>query len=280
MIVGAGPAGLAAAVYASSEGLRALVVDHASIGGQARSSARIRNYLGFQRGLTGGSSPRARTSRRGSSVRSSFSCARCPGFALWKAAIGSTIEDSEIETKSVVLAMGVAYRRLSIPALEKLEGAGVFYGSSPSDAQQFTGGKVFIVGAANSAGQAAVHLSRYAASVTLVCRSTPHAMSQYLLDEVKAQENIEIRTSCHVEDGGGERRLEWLALREGDAEPERVPADALFILIGAHPNTGWLPSEVARDDHGFVRTDWPMVGTCSRPPSPACSPSATSGAAR
>jgi len=255
VIVGAGPAGLAAAVYASSEGLRALVVDHASIGGQARSSARIRNYLGFQRGLTGRELA-TRAYQQAWIFGTEFLLMRSvSGIRAVDAGYRVTIEDSEIETKSVVLAMGVAYRRLGVPALEKLEGAGVFYGSSPSDAQQFTGGNVFIVGAANSAGQAAVHLSRYAASVTLVCRRrAADAMSQYLLDEVRAQGNIEIKTSSQVVDGGGETRLEWLALREGDAEDERVSAEALFILIGALPNTGWLPPDVARDDHGFVRT--------------------------
>ena len=255
VIVGAGPAGLAAAVYASSEGLRSLVVDHASIGGQARSSARIRNYLGFQRGLTGRELA-TRAYQQAWIFGTEFLLMRSvSGIRAVEAGYRVTIENSEIETKSVVLAMGVAYRRLGVPALEKLEGAGVFYGSSPSDAQQFTGGNVFIVGAANSAGQAAVHLSRYAASVTLVCRrAAADAMSQYLLDEVRAQGNIEIKTSSQVVDGGGQTRLEWLALRESDAEAKRVSADALFILIGALPNTGWLPPEVARDDHGFVRT--------------------------
>ncbi len=255
VIVGAGPAGLAAAVYASSEGLRALVVDHASIGGQARSSARIRNYLGFQRGLTGRELA-TRAYQQAWIFGTEFLLMRSvSGLRATEGGYRVVIEDAEIETKSVVLAMGVAYRRLGVPALEQLEGAGVFYGSSPSDAQQFTGGNVFIVGAANSAGQAAVHLSRYAASVTLVCRRhAADAMSQYLLDEVKAQENIEIRTSTQVADGGGETRLEWLALREGSGEAERVSADALFILIGAHPHTGWLPPDVACDDHGFVRT--------------------------
>ncbi len=255
VIVGAGPAGLAAAVYASSEGLRALVVDHASIGGQARSSARIRNYLGFQRGLTG----------RELSTRA-YQQAWIFGteFLLMRSVTDVratdtghrvTIEDSEIEAKSVVLAMGVAYRRLGVPALEKLEGAGVFYGSSPSDAQQFTGGNVVIVGAANSAGQAAAHLSRYAASVTLVCRRpAADAMSQYLLDEIEGKENIQIRTSTQVVDGGGETRLERLVLRDASGATETVPADALFILIGAEPNTGWLPAEIARDDRGFVLT--------------------------
>ncbi len=255
VIVGAGPAGLAAAVYASSEGLRALVVDHASIGGQARSSARIRNYLGFQRGLTGRELA-TRAYQQAWIFGTEFLLMRSVSDVhATDTGHRVTIDDSEIETKSVVLAMGVAYRRLGVPALEKLEGAGVFYGSSPSDAQQFTGGSVFIVGAANSAGQAAAHLSRYAASVTLVCRRpAADAMSQYLLDELEGKENIQVRTSTQVVDGGGETRLERLVLRDASGATETVPADALFILIGAEPNTGWLPAEIARDDRGFVLT--------------------------
>jgi len=255
VIVGAGPAGLAAAVYASSEGLRALVVDHASIGGQARSSARIRNYLGFQRGLTGRELA-TRAYQQAWIFGTEFLLMRSVSDVhATDTGHRVTIDDSEIEAKSVVLAMGVAYRRLGVPALEKLEGAGVFYGSSPSDAQQFTGGSVFIVGAANSAGQAAAHLSRYAASVTLVCRRpAADAMSQYLLDEIEGKENIQVRTSTQVVDGGGETRLERLVLRDASGATETVPADALFILIGAEPNTGWLPAEIARDDRGFVLT--------------------------
>jgi len=255
VIVGAGPAGLAAAVYASSEGLRALVVDHASIGGQARSSARIRNYLGFQRGLTGRELA-TRAYQQAWIFGTEFLLMRSvTDVRATDTGHRVMIEDSEIEAKSVVLAMGVAYRRLGVPALEKLEGAGVFYGSSPSDAQQFTGGNVVIVGAANSAGQAAAHLSRYAASVTLVCRRpAADAMSQYLLDEIEGKENIQIRTSTQVVDGDGETRLERLVLRDASGATETVPADALFILIGAEPNTGWLPAEIARDDRGFVLT--------------------------
>jgi thioredoxin reductase (NADPH) len=255
VIVGAGPAGLAAAVYASSEGLRALVVDHASIGGQARSSARIRNYLGFQRGLTGRELA-TRAYQQAWIFGTEFLLMRSvSGMRAADTGHVITIDDSEIEAKSVILAMGVSYRRLGVPALEELEGAGVFYGSSPSDAQQFTGGNVFIVGAANSAGQAASHLSRYAASVTLLCRGeAPTAMSQYLLDEVRAKENIEILTSTQVVDGSGGTRLERLVLRDASGSSKTVPADALFILIGAEPNTGWLPPEIERDERGFVLT--------------------------
>ncbi|MBA3374645.1 MAG: FAD-dependent oxidoreductase [Actinobacteria bacterium] len=262
VIVGAGPAGLAAAVYASSEGLRALVVDHASIGGQATSSARIRNYLGFQRGLTGRELA-TRAYQQAWIFGTEFLLMRSvSAMRVTDTGHVITIDDSEIEAKSLILAMGVAYRRLGVPSLEQLEGAGVFYGSSPSDAQQFTGGNVFIVGAANSAGQAASHLSRYAASVTLLCRGdAPRAMSQYLLDEVRAKENIEIRPSTQVVDGSGGTRLERLVLRDASGTTETVSADALFILIGAEPNTGWLPPEVARDDHGFVVTGGHMFET-------------------
>jgi thioredoxin reductase (NADPH) len=257
VIVGAGPAGLAAAVYASSEGLRALVVDHASIGGQARSSAKIRNYLGFQRGLTGRELA-TRAYQQAWIFGTEFLLMRSVrGMRATDAGHVLMIDDgTEIETKSVVLAMGVEYRRLGVPTLEKLEGAGVFYGSSPSDAQQFTGAEVFVIGAANSGGQAASHLSRYAARVTILCRGdAPRAMSQYLLDEVNAKDNIEIRMSTQVVDGGGDARLERLVLRDVSGSTETVPADALFILIGAEPNTGWLPAEIARDDRGFVATD-------------------------
>lgn len=256
VIVGAGPAGLAAAVYASSEGLRALVVDHASIGGQARSSARIRNYLGFQRGITGRELA-TRAYQQAWIFGTEFLLMRSvTGIQATDRGHRVTIDGTEIETRSVILAMGVEYRRLGVPALEKLEGAGVFYGSSPSDAQQFTDGEVFIVGGANSAGQAAVHLSRYAASVTLVYRGTSlgAGMSQYLLDEIEAQENIAVRLSTQVVGGAGDRRLEELVLEGGEGVTETVPADALFILIGAQPNTEWLPPEILRDDRGFVLT--------------------------
>lgn len=255
VIVGAGPAGLAAAVYASSEGLRALVVDHASIGGQARSSARIRNYLGFQRGITGRELA-TRAYQQAWIFGTEFLLMRSVGgIQTTGGRHRVTIDGQEIEAGSVILAMGVEYRRLGVPALEKLEGAGVYYGSSPSDAQQYTDAEVFIVGGANSAGQAAVHLSRYAASVTLLCRGTSlgAAMSHYLVDEIDAQENIKVLLSARVVGGSGERRLEQLVL-ETEGATETVPADALFILIGAQPNTEWIPPEIQRDDRGFVLT--------------------------
>lgn len=257
VIVGAGPAGLAAAVYASSEGLRALVVEHESIGGQAGSSARIRNYLGFQRGISG----------RELATRA-YQQAWVFGteFLVLREATGlrpagglhvvSLSDGLDVDARSVVLAMGVEYRRLGVPALEELVGKGVFYGASPSDVRQLSGGDAFVVGGANSAGQTAVHLSRYAASVTLACRgdSLAASMSQYLIDEIEAKPNIVVRLSTEVVDGAGEERLERLTLRDVAGGEETVSADALFVLIGAAPRTDWLSVEIERDRYGFVVT--------------------------
>jgi thioredoxin reductase (NADPH) len=268
VVVGAGPAGLAAAVYASSEGLDALVVERESIGGQAGSSSRIRNYLGFARGVSG-----AELAQRAYQQAWVFGTT----FLLMRDVTGLrtdggehliTISDgSEVRARSVVFAMGVDYRRLAVPALERLNGMGVFYGSSPSEAQRFTGGQVYVVGGGNSAGQAAVHLGRYAAQVTMLVRAPTLAasMSQYLQDEIDASDNIEVRTSTEVIDGAGETRLEQLTLRLAEGMTT-VPADALFLLIGARPHTGWLPPEIDRDELGYVLTGTDVVRDCDRPP--------------
>ena len=254
VVVGAGPAGLAAAVYASSEGLKALVVERVNIGGQAGSSTRIRNYLGFSRGLSG-----AELAQRAYQQAWVFGAT----FLLTREVTDIRIGDNgyelvisgdiEVDAGSVILAMGVSYRRLDVAALAELE-SGVHYGSSPSEAREFTGGSVFIVGGANSAGQAAVHLARYAASVTLVSRSPlEKSMSAYLLREINGKENIHVRESTQIVDAGGDGRLETLTLRDPDGE-ETVTADALFIMIGAEPRTEWLPPEIERDARGFVTT--------------------------
>ena len=256
VIVGAGPAGLAAAVYASSEGLRALVVEGVSIGGQAGSSTRIRNYLGFSRGLSGAELAQ-RAYQQAWVFGTTFLLTR-QVTGLGQGPAGHVISISggtDVDARSVILAMGVSYRRLEIPALEALEGAGVFYGSSPSEAQQFTGLSVFVVGGANSAGQAALHLSRYAAKVTLLVRgdSLAASMSQYLIEEISGKDNIEVRLSTEVVDAEGDGRLQRITLRtkKGSATES---ADPLFILIGAQPRTEWLPAEIERDERGFIAT--------------------------
>ena len=255
VIIGAGPAGLAAAVYASSEGLEALVVERESIGGQAGTSTRIRNYLGFSRGLSGAELAQ-RAYQQAWVFGATFLLTR-EVEAMRVGGAGFVVSISggaEVEARSVILGMGVSYRRLDVPALAALEGIGVHYGSSPSEARQFSGGSVFVVGGANSAGQAAVHLARYAADVTLVCRRSLSAtMSQYLLDEIRGKENIHVREGTEVVDAGGVEQLESLTLRGPDGD-ETVVADGLFILIGAEPRTEWLPPEIERDERGFVET--------------------------
>ena len=256
VVVGSGPAGLAAAVYASSEGLDALVVERESIGGQAGSSTRIRNYLGFSRGLSG-----AELAQRAYQQAWVFGAT----FLLTREVTGlraggtgfvvSISGGDEVEARSVILAMGVSYRRLDVPALAEREGAGVFYGSSPSEARQFTGKSVYIVGGANSAGQAAVHIARYAESVTLLCRSAlEKGMSRYLIDEIEGKSNIHVLEGAEVVDAAGDDGLESLTLRDPDGV-KTVPADALFIFIGAEPRTEWLPKEIERDERGFIATE-------------------------
>jgi thioredoxin reductase (NADPH) len=270
VVVGAGPAGLAAAVYAASEGLETLVVEPSSIGGQAGWSARIRNYLGFPRGLSG-----AELAQRAYQQAWVFGT----HFLLTREVTSLEARDDRyvlaitnelgVTAQSVVLAMGVEYRRLQIPALDRLLNLGVFYGSSPADAQPFEGQRVVIVGAGNSAGQAASHLSRYAEQVTLVCRGPGlgASMSQYLRDEIEARPNVDVMFGAEVVDAAGESSLEQLAIRRGSGT-ERVPAQALFVLIGAHPHADWLPSSVLRDEGGYIVTDdgvgpaWPL----ERPP--------------
>ena len=258
IIIGAGPAGLSAAVYGASEGFRTLVVDKGGIGGQATSSSLFRNYLGFPRGVSG---------RR--LAQSAYSQAWVFGaeFAFMQSITNVsrdgedlvvTLDDgSTVRTAAVLLAMGVSYRRLGVPDLEALSGAGVYYGGSTSEAPTLVGRDVFIVGGANSAGQAALHLARYARTVTIVVRadSLRASMSDYLVRQVEATDNIEVLVQTEVVGGGGDGRLEHLVLRAAPTQSERtVQAQALFLMIGAQPNTGWLPPEVERDDRGFILT--------------------------
>ena len=266
-VVGAGPAGLAAAVYAASEGLRTLVIERETIGGQAGSSSLIRNYLGFPRGITGADlATRAQQQAWVFGATFIHMChaqqLRSVGDRLYLA----TSSCAEIGTGAVVLAMGVSYRRLGLPALDELALQGVYYGASASEAERFTGRSVFVVGGGNSAGQAAVHLAAHARKVTILVRRTTLAetMSRYLIDEIEGRLNIEVRYTTEIVDGSGHGSLETLTLRDtARGETETVPADAVFILIGAQPHTEWLPDQIARDRYGFVVTgaatdDWPL----------------------
>ena len=276
VVVGAGPAGLAAAVYATSEGLDTLVIEREAIGGQAGSSSLIRNYLGFARGVSG-----AELAIRAYQQAWLFGTS----FLLMRDAEAMRTEDGhhvislsggeEVRARGVVLASGVSYARLGIDALEELNGTGVFYGASVAEAQALRGDVAYVVGGGNSAGQAAMHLSRYAELVVILVRGTglDQTMSRYLCREIDATANVEVRTETEVADGGGQGRLEWLALRDlRTGEVERVDAAGLFLLIGGRPHTDWLPPEVARDERGYVltgshavtRSQWP-VGPAPRP---------------
>jgi thioredoxin reductase (NADPH) len=258
VIVGAGPAGLAAAVYAGSEGLRTLVVERETIGGQAGSSSLIRNYLGFARGVSGAELT-MRAYQQAWVFGVDFVMMR-EVASLRPAEGGVTVAlagGDELAARAVVVATGVAYRRLGIPELEALSGAGVFYGASVAEARALAGEQVYVVGGGNSAGQAAMHLSRYARQVTMVVRgeSLARGMSRYLIDEIEAASNIDVWLETEVVGGGGDGRLERLVVAERrTGARRRVEAAALFVLVGAQPHTSWLPSAVARDRWGFVLT--------------------------
>jgi thioredoxin reductase (NADPH) len=258
LIAGAGPAGLAAAVYAASEGLSTVVIEAEAVGGQAGTSAMIRNYLGFPRGVTG----------RDLAMRASEQ-ARLFGVqvvylqratALRQAGDRyevSLTDGSGVTARLVIIAVGVTYRRLSGPNLERLTGAGIFYGAAPSLAQAMRGVPVFIAGAGNSAGQTAVHLAQYAESVTIVApdRSLSDHMSDYLVRQVQATPRIKLRLGTAIVDAVGGQRLEALVLENlADGTTETVPALALFVMIGAQPATDWLPPSVLRDPGGYILT--------------------------
>jgi thioredoxin reductase (NADPH) len=257
-IIGAGPAGLAAAVYGASEGLQTVLVEKQAAGGQAGTSSRIENYLGFPNGLSG-----ADLARRASTQ------ARRLGAEILttEEALGVRVEDtyryvrfldgSEISCKAVVIATGVTVRRLQAEGVERLTGSGVYYGAALSEAANYRGQDIFIVGGANSAGQASVFFSRYARKVTLLVRdgSLKHGMSQYLIDQIAAIDNIEALYNMNVLAAHGEKHLEAVTVENRQTgEQETLPGAAMFIFIGALPHTDMVAGLVERDPVGFILT--------------------------
>ncbi|HVD14379.1 MAG TPA: FAD-dependent oxidoreductase [Actinomycetota bacterium] len=263
-IVGAGPAGLAAAVSAASEGLRTLVVEPEVFGGQAGTSSLIRNYPGFPHGVSGDDL-----------AFRTFEQAWLFGanFVFAQAATGLTTRGSErllrladgleVAARAVILAPGVVWRRLGVPSLEALSGAGVFYGAAGSEAHAIEGQQVVVVGAGNSAGQAAIHLAEHAASVAVLVRGEDlgTTMSDYLVKKIQATPNISVRLRTEVVDGQGSGRLERLTLHDGRSHTtQTIAAAALFVLIGAEPRTHWLRETVGCDQRGYLLTGRDLLG--------------------
>jgi thioredoxin reductase (NADPH) len=255
-IVGCGPAGLATAVYGSSEGLRIVVIEREAQGGQAGTSSMIRNYLGFPRGISGRDLAR-RAAEQAWEFGTTFIYNEVCGLReAGPNRVLSMVDGIEATCRAVVMAPGIAYRRLNVPGVENLVGSGVFYGAAVVEAKAMTGLDVFVVGAGNSAGQAALHFATYAATVTLVMRgdSLARSMSDYLVKEIGHTENISVQPSTEVAAVHGEHRLEGLTLRSADGTTTRADAAAMFVMIGADPHTAWLGDAVRRDDHGYVLT--------------------------
>ena len=258
VIVGGGPAGLAAAVYGASEGLRTLMVERHAPGGQAGLSSLIENYLGFPAGLTG-----ADLARRAVAQAKKFEVEIVTPQTVTAARAEDSLrvvtlsDDSELRCHVVLLATGVQWRRLDAPGIEKLTGAGVYYGGTVAEAFFCRNEDIYIVGGANSAGQAALHFSRYARTVTMLVReeSLSEAMSRYLIEQIEGTQNITVRLRTSVVEAHGENRLEAITICDSSTgENETLRTNALFIFIGAEPQTEWLEGVVERDSHGFLLT--------------------------
>ena len=274
-ILGAGPAGLAAAVYGASEGLKTLVLEPLAIGGQAGTSSMIRNYLGFPKGIGGGELAH-RAWEQAVLFGAEFAFTRpAVGLATRGRERNIALSDGhEVSARAVIIASGVDYRRMGVPSLEHLVGAGVFYGAAGVEAPAMAGEEVYVVGGANSAGQAALHLARYASRVTLLVRgeSLAAGMSDYLIKQIDATPNLEVRLRTRVVEGRGQVHLEAVVLEDvATGRREEVATAAIFVMIGAEPRTEWLRDTVRRDDRGFILTgrDVPLDGwTSVRPPLP------------
>jgi thioredoxin reductase (NADPH) len=270
IIIGAGPAGLACALYCSTEGLKTILVEREAAGGQAGLSSRIENYLGFPSGLSGADLARrgvSQVKRFGTEVLAPVQAVSLSVDGEYKSVKLST--GQELMGHSVVIAAGVQWRRLNIPGMEKLTGAGVYYGAANTEASSCKGEDVYIIGGANSAGQAAVHFSEIARSVKMLVRadSLSRSMSHYLVERIKTIPNITVEPNTEVIEVHGENRLSKITIRHHDTkETEEREAGAVFIFIGAEPQTEWLEGTVCRDGKGFLVTGRNLLREGKRPP--------------
>ena len=268
VVVGAGPAGLAAAVYAASEGLKTVVIEREAPGGQAGTSSKIENYLGFPEGLSGKDLARralTQAQRFGVEFVSADVCGLEIENQYRRACLGN---GARVSCHALLVATGVSYRKLEAPGVEELTGRGVYYGAAITEAQSCQGDEIFIVGGANSAGQGAVYLSEFAARVHILIRGADltASMSQYLIDEIERRPNIEVHSHTVVKSAGGAENLEKLVLEDTqNGECREVAARALFVFIGAQPRTDWLGDAVRRDKHGFVLAGRDLMDGGARP---------------
>jgi thioredoxin reductase (NADPH) len=256
-VIGSGPAGMAAAVNGVSEGLRTLIIETSALGGQASSSPQIRNYLGFPGGISGaGLMTRALRQAWVFGAEMQIGRAAVDLDAVGEQFVIKLDDGSPVRTRAVVLAMGVTYRRLEVPTIERLFGRGVFYGAGATEAPGVVGGDVFVVGGGNSGAQATVNLARYARHATLVVRGgSLDGVSDYLVEQLRNRSNIDVLLNTEVVDARGDGRLRSVVLRDRrDGTRTEREAIALFVLIGATPRTDWLPAAVQRDPRGFVLT--------------------------
>jgi thioredoxin reductase (NADPH) len=276
-IIGSGPAGLAAAVYAASEGLETLILEREAVGGQAGTSSLIRNYLGFPKGVSGNKLAISAYLQAWSFGANFHFMRDVEGLGKADDAYILKLSDgTEARSNCVIIASGVTYRRLEIDSLDALQGRGVFYGAAVSEAAAMKDKRVLVVGGGNSAGQSAVHLSKYATEVIVLVRreTVSESMSGYLVRELEAIPNIEVRLGLEISDGGGIDGFDHVVVRNRlSGAEERIEADALFVLIGSQPGTEWLRDSVVRDDWGFIVTGHDLVSgdyeypwTLDRPP--------------
>jgi thioredoxin reductase (NADPH) len=274
IVIGGGPAGLGAAVYGASEGLRTVLVEQEAIGGQAGQSSRIENYLGFPSGIGGGDLARRATTQARRFGAEMLLASEVTGLEVCGSARVVRLSDGEeLSAHAVLLTTGAAYRRLAAAGVDELTGAGVYYGATATESQSVRGEDIYIVGGANSAGQAAVYFARTARTVTIVVRgpSLERSMSHYLIEQIRRLPNVRVRTTSSIVEAGGADHLEWLRFVDHQSGVEdKVETSWLFVFIGAAPCTDWLGKGVLRDENGFVLTgpdlmrdgmlppDWPL----------------------